>query len=81
MQEVWNDQDSSKSWPPGKIGPSWEKDLSKRSDQEPNGHYGVLSVDSWDEMGSIFTVLRCQYIKSDLGPLNPYVSHILLNLH
>ncbi|CDR00190.1 unnamed protein product, partial [Oncorhynchus mykiss] len=38
MEEVWNHQDSSKSWPPGQIEQSGEKGLGQGGDQEPDGH-------------------------------------------
>ena len=38
MKEVWNHQDSSKRWPPGKTEQSRENGLGQRGDQEPDGH-------------------------------------------
>ena len=38
MEEVWNHQDSSQSWPPGQTEQSEEKGLGQGGDQEPDGH-------------------------------------------
>uniref|UniRef100_A0AAZ3S1U4 Uncharacterized protein n=1 Tax=Oncorhynchus tshawytscha TaxID=74940 RepID=A0AAZ3S1U4_ONCTS len=36
MEEVWNHQDSSYSWPPGQTEKSWKKDLGQGGEQEPD---------------------------------------------
>jgi len=40
MEEVWNNQDSSKSWPPGQAEQSVKKGLGLSGDQEADGHSG-----------------------------------------
>ena len=38
IEEVWNNQDSSKRFPPDQTEQSGEKGLGQVGDQEPNGH-------------------------------------------
>ena len=38
MEELWNHQNSSKSWPSRQTEQSGEKGLGQAGDQEPDGH-------------------------------------------
>ena len=38
MEEVWNHQDYSQSWPPGQTEQSGEKGHGQGGNQEPDGH-------------------------------------------
>lgn len=38
MKEVWDNQDSSLSWPPGQAEQSRERSLGERGNQEPKDH-------------------------------------------
>ena len=50
MEEVWNHQNSSQSWPPSQTEKQGEKGLGQGGDQEPNGHSKELQNSSV-EMG------------------------------
>ena len=56
MEEVWNNQDFSLSWPPGQTEQSVEKGLGKRGDQEPDELSSRDPV--WRETSKIQTSLQ-----------------------